>query len=83
MKYNWLGETAPSNSSGEQSYQLSEVNNNNWTATFTANYRLGRKHQFMVNDVFTRILWFLGALLGASLPLTGYYIWIRHLRRKK
>lgn len=33
--------------------------------------------------IFTRILWFLGALLGASLPLTGYYIWIRHLRKKK
>ena len=31
----------------------------------------------------TRILWFLGALFGASLPLTGYYIWIKHLRRKK
>lgn len=30
----------------------------------------------------TRILWFLGALLGASLPLTGYYIWIKHLRKK-
>lgn len=33
--------------------------------------------------MITRILWLLGALLGASLPLTGYYIWIRHLRRKK
>lgn len=33
--------------------------------------------------VVTRILWLLGALLGASLPLTGYYIWIRHLRKKK
>jgi outer membrane cobalamin receptor len=52
VKYNWLGETAPSNSPGEQSYQLSEANNNNWTATFTANYRLSRKHQFTVNDVF-------------------------------
>ena len=33
--------------------------------------------------LLTRILWLLGALLGASLPLTGYYIWIKHLRRKK
>ena len=33
--------------------------------------------------LFTRILWLLGALLGASLPLTGYYIWIKHLRKKK
>lgn len=34
-------------------------------------------------SMLTRILWLLSALLGASLPLTGYYIWIRHLRRKK
>lgn len=33
--------------------------------------------------LLTRILWLLGALLGASLPLTGYYIWIKHLRKKK
>lgn len=32
--------------------------------------------------IFTRILWFLAALLGTSLPLTGYYIWIKHLRKK-
>lgn len=32
--------------------------------------------------IITRILWFLAALLGASLPLTGYYIWIKHLRKK-
>ncbi len=33
--------------------------------------------------MLTRILWLLGALLGASLPLTGYYIWIKHLRHPK
>lgn len=33
--------------------------------------------------IITRILWLLGALLGASLPLTGYYIWFKHLRKKK
>lgn len=33
--------------------------------------------------LLTRILWALGALLGASLPLTGYYIWIKHLGKKK
>lgn len=33
--------------------------------------------------LLTRILWLLGALFGASLPLTGYYIWIKHLRKKK
>lgn len=33
--------------------------------------------------LLTRILWLLGALLGASLPLTGYYIWIKHMRKKR
>lgn len=40
-------------------------------------------HTGALGGIWTRILWFLGALLGASLPLTGYYIWIRHLRKKK
>ena len=30
----------------------------------------------------TRILWFIAALLGATLPLTGYYLWIHRLRRR-
>lgn len=30
----------------------------------------------------TRILWFLISLLGASLPLTGYYLWIKRLYQK-
>ncbi|MGM9738234.1 MAG: PepSY-associated TM helix domain-containing protein [Candidatus Cryptobacteroides sp.] len=33
--------------------------------------------------LLTRILNFLAALLGATLPLTGYYLWIRRLLRKK
>lgn len=32
--------------------------------------------------IFTRILTFIAALLGAALPLTGYYLWIRRLYRK-
>ena len=40
-------------------------------------------HTGSLGGMFTRILWLLGALLGASLPLTGYYIWIKHLRKKK
>lgn len=32
--------------------------------------------------LLTRIVWFLSALLGASLPLTGYYIWIKRLVKK-
>lgn len=32
--------------------------------------------------LLTRILWFIAALFGATLPLTGYYLWIRRLRRR-
>ena len=37
-KYNWYGERKPLNSPGEQSYQHSRADNNNWNGTFTANY---------------------------------------------
>lgn len=40
-------------------------------------------HTGSLGGIITRILWFLGALLGASLPLTGYYIWIKRLSKKK
>ncbi len=33
--------------------------------------------------LFTRILTFLAALLGATLPLTGYYLWIKKLYNRK
>ena len=33
--------------------------------------------------MFTRILWFIGALMGAVLSVTGYYLWIRRLVKKK
>lgn len=39
-------------------------------------------HTGSLGGIVTRILWLLAALLGASLPLTGYYIWIKHLRKK-
>ncbi len=52
MKYNWRGETERLNSPGEQSYQNSRSNNNNWSATFTTDYRLNDYHLFTVNDVF-------------------------------
>ena len=32
--------------------------------------------------LFTRVLWFIAALFGATLPVTGYYLWIRRLRRR-
>lgn len=31
----------------------------------------------------TRLLWLIATLLGATLPLTGYYIWIRHLLKRR
>lgn len=34
-------------------------------------------------ELLTRILWFLAALLGATLPLTGYYLWIKRIGRKR
>lgn len=40
-------------------------------------------HIGSVGGVITRVIWFISALLGATLPLTGYYIWIRHLIRKR
>ncbi len=33
--------------------------------------------------LLTRILTFLSALLGATLPLTGYYLWIRRLVKRR
>ena len=33
--------------------------------------------------IITRILNFLAALIGATLPLTGYWLWIRRLMRKR
>lgn len=39
-------------------------------------------HTGSLGGVITRILWLLGALLGATLPLTGYYIWLKRLRMK-
>ena len=40
-------------------------------------------HTGSLGGMITRILWLIGALLGASLPLTGYYIWIKHLMHPK
>lgn len=50
-KYNWYGEKKLLNSPGEQSYQHSEADNNNWNGTFTARYRIGKAHMFTFNHV--------------------------------
>lgn len=41
-KYNWYGQKALMNSPGEQSYQYSRADNNNWNGTLTVNYRINR-----------------------------------------
>lgn len=33
--------------------------------------------------LLSKILTFIAAIIGASLPLTGYYLWIKRLRRKR
>ena len=40
-------------------------------------------HTGSLGGFVTRLLWLLGSLLGASLPLTGYYLWIKHMGKKK
>lgn len=56
-QYNWLGEKQLMNSRGEQSYQYSRADNDNWNGTLTVNYRIGKMHTFTFNHVlntFTR-----------------------------
>ncbi|MBO7278871.1 MAG: PepSY domain-containing protein [Bacteroidales bacterium] len=31
---------------------------------------------------FSRILWFLAAMMGAALPLSGYYLWFKRMRKQ-
>ena len=38
-------------------------------------------HTGSIGGLFTKIIWFISALVGASLPLTGYYLWYKRLRR--
>lgn len=50
-EYNWRGETRPLRMPGEQSYQNTRSDNNNWNGTLTANYRIGKAHMFTFNHV--------------------------------
>lgn len=52
-EYNWRGDKRlkTNGSRGEQSYQHTRSENNNWNATFNANYRLGKAHTFTLNHV--------------------------------
>lgn len=51
-KYNWRGETKRLNSPGEQSYQHTRSDNDNWNATATLSYRISDKHAVTLNHVF-------------------------------
>ena len=51
-RYNWLGERERKGDPGEQSYQYSRADNDNWNATVTLNYRLSRGHTLTANNVF-------------------------------
>ena len=50
-EYNWRGEMRPLRMPGEQSYQNTRADNNNWTGTLTANYRIGTALTFTFNHV--------------------------------
>ena len=50
-EYNWRGEMRPLRMPGEQSYQNTRSDNNNWNGTLTANYRIGKAHTFKFNHV--------------------------------
>lgn len=50
-EYNWRGEKRPLRMPGEQSYQNTRSDNNNWNGTLTANYRIGKAHTFTFNHV--------------------------------
>lgn len=52
-KFNWLGDAKRLNSPGEQSYQHTRSNNDNWSATATLGYRLSDKHSFTLNHVYS------------------------------
>lgn len=51
-EYNWLGDKKLMNSRGEQSYQYSRADNDNWNSTLTLNYRIGKAHFITFNNVF-------------------------------
>ena len=50
-EYNWRGDMRPLRMPGEQSYQNTRSDNNNWNGTLTANYRIGKAHTFTFNHV--------------------------------
>ena len=50
-EFNWRGEKRLMAAPGEQSYQHTRSDNNNWNGTFSVNYRLNKMHMFTFNHV--------------------------------
>ena len=65
-KYNWLGETKRLNTPGEQSYQHTRSNNDNWSATATLNYRINDNHGLALNHVYSSFVRTNTSLLSAE-----------------
>lgn len=63
------------NITGNQPYSEQDKSTKVRSAVYTV-------HVGSWGGILTRILTFLSALLGATLPLTGYYLWIKRLIRK-
>lgn len=40
-------------------------------------------HTGAIGGLATKIIWFAAALAGASLPLTGYWLWIKRIARRR
>lgn len=51
-KYNWYGQKKYVGIAGEQSYQDSELKNDNWNATFKAHYRWATVHRLTLSQVY-------------------------------
>ena len=73
-KYNWMGDRIPEKTAGEQSHQYSEQKNTNWNATFTASYRIGHKHMFTFNNVYSSFERTSRSLIKANNKLENYYV---------
>lgn len=65
-EYNWRGEYRLHRAPGEQSYQYTRSDNNNWNGTFTANYRIGVAHTFTFNHVLNAFSRSNESLLGGG-----------------
>ncbi len=53
VQYNWHGHTRPLNSPGEQSYMHTRADNDNFTASYTANYNAGEKQALTLSNVLS------------------------------